>query len=61
MLFENIISLQLSSVKNYAAIIDSIACAGQADGKSRISLVLSRFNLFIFLGLNGFWMHQYPV
>ena len=38
--------LQMGSIKNYMAVIDSIGCAGQAHGKSMISLGLSMFNLF---------------
>ena len=37
--------LQMGSIKNYMAVIDSIGCAGRAHGKSMISLGLSRFNL----------------
>ena len=29
--------LQMSSIKNYMALIDSIGCAGQAHGKSAIA------------------------
>ncbi len=38
--------LQMGSIKNYKDIIDSIGCADQAHGKSRISLVLKRINIF---------------
>ncbi len=55
-------SLQVGSIENYAAIIDSIACAGQEHGKSRISLVLIAGSTFsVCIGLKGFWMRQYPV